>query len=142
MYSSFSLHRSRFESSTYPPDPSSSSSSFSVSRHACSRGWACGVHPSRGWLGLGGGGRRLHLHRLLLRLPQVHHRLLQRYRGHLRRYAESGVLHLIHHAGCHVRRRWVSCCCLFITTAAGEHWHTRSFKHLILIHIPLLILSI
>lgn len=75
---------------------------FLVSRHASSAGWAPGVYPSRGWLGLGCGGGSLHLHRLLLRLPQIYHRVLQGDRDHLRRHAQSGVLDLIHHAGCHV----------------------------------------
>lgn len=90
------------------------STSHQSSWHASSRGWAGGVHPPWGWLGLGSCGGCPHLHRLLLRLPQIHHRFLQGDRGRLRCHAQSGVLDLLHYAGCHVWSRWV--CGLHQTT--------------------------
>lgn len=65
------------------------------------------LHPSRGRLGLGRSGRRFHQHRLLLRLPQIHHRVFQRDRGDLQRHQQPGLVDLLHHVGSHVRRRLV-----------------------------------
>lgn len=85
-----------------------------LKNHAACRGGTRWVHPARGWVGLDGRGWGLHLHRLLLLLPQVHHRLLQGDRGHLQRHQLPSVLDLLHYVGRHVRWRLVSISIAFL----------------------------
>lgn len=58
-------------------------------------------------MGLGSGGGGLHLHWLLLCLPQIHHCIFQRNRSYLCCHPQPGVLDLLHHAGSDVCWRWV-----------------------------------